>query len=497
MNQELQKSSDSRSLNESHEGNAFANREQLVSGFNDLPSNHSVDQSLQMQRNGELSFAPMADDNLASSVMGDSIFQLPKNIKAGGVDELNSMPGGVFSIAGRTTSDAASTDSRPGQSESDVKNLFGKMSRYTDTEPDHEGGVCRNTRADGSGASTAPGENGTDNASDVQKLINKMGRYDKSLAGDFANSADGGASVLASAMSLQEQMLTDPNLAQDAKLDGSILKMDKQLASLLSTMPGGEQMMSQMMQAEQQALATLEGGAVSPPPIEPPAPQPVPPPELPPAPPPELPPAPPPEQPPTPTPTPNPTPGTGTDMTSIFQQGDSGVSSTQMQHAIDIANALPEDMKQTLLANGGVSLSVLSGFNGGPQGQNSGTSGDFYADSGMADQAEVHELYEMYGQLSNGGAGSWSDSKAVSLADAGMNAAGPSVNNEGDLNDTVGSNQGDGDHMSNAFTADFFATHAGLNHDSYGQDTLALTAQDDPALVAYIAQAQGLTNASA
>ena len=115
----------------------------------------------------------------------------------------------------------------------------------------------------------------------------------------------------------------------------------------------------------------------------------------------------------------------------------------------------------------------------------------------MADQAEVHELYEMYGQLSGGGAGSWSDAKAVSLSDAGMNAAGPSVNNEGDLNDTVGNIQGDGDHMSNAFTADFFATHAGLNQDSYGQDTLALTAQDDPSLVAYIAQAQGLTNASA
>ncbi len=484
MNQELQKSSDSLSLNESREGNSFANREQLVSGFNDLPSNHSVDQSLQMQQNGELSFAPMADDNLASSVMGDSIFQQPRN-----------MPGGVFSITDSTTSDAASTDSRPGQSESDVKNLFGRMARYTDTEPDQEGGVGKNTRADRNDASTPAGENGTDSASDVQKLINKMGKYDKSLAGDFANSADGGASVLASAMSLQEQMLTDPNLAQDAKLDGSMLKMDKQLASLISTMPGGEQMMSQMMQSEQQSLATLEGGAVTPPPIEPPIepppPQPVPPPEQPPAPPPEQPPAPTP----TPNPTPNPTPGT--DMSSIFQQGDSGVSSVQMQHAIDIANALPEDMKQTLLANGGVSLSVLSGFNGGPQGQNSGTTGDFYADSGMADQAEVHELYEMYGQISNGGAGSWSDSKAVSLADAGMNAAGPSVNNEGDLNDTVGNNQGDGDHMSNAFTADFFATHPGLNQDSYGQDTLALTAQDDPALVAYIAQAQGLTNASA
>jgi|694.fasta_scaffold112444_2 hypothetical protein len=190
-----------------------------------------------------------------------------------------------------------------------------------------------------------------------------------------------------------------------------------------------------------------------------------------------------------------PTPGnSGTDLSSLFSAGDSGVTTQEMQHARDIANALPEDMKQALLANH-VQLSIESGFSGGAQGQNSGTIGSFYADSGMADQSEVHELYEMYGQVTSGGAGSWSDSKAVGLADNGLNAAGSTAYNEGDLNDTVGTVQGDGDHLSNAFVADFFASHPGLNQDQIGQGTLALVSQDDPSLVAYIAQSQGLTQA--
>jgi len=66
------------------------------------------------------------------------------------------------------------------------------------------------------------------------------------------------------------------------------------------------------------------------------------------------------------------------------------------------------------------------------------------------------------------------------------------VQNEG-LADTVGTTQGDGDHMSYAFTADFFATHPGLYQDSIGQNRLSLVAKDDPTLTAYIANAQNLT----
>ncbi len=276
------------------------------------------------------------------------------------------------------------------------------------------------------------------------------------------------------------------------------------LAGLLGRLPGGEQLMAQILQTEKQMLGAIGCGATPPveplppsdqppsyvpPSDQPPAPQPVPSPE-------PIPfPFPTPSPEPVPSPEPTPNPSSGTDMSSAFERG-AGVTDAEYQHAIDIANALPEGMKQVLMANGGISMSVLGGFDGGAQGQNNGTYGQFYADSGMADQAEVHELYEMYGQLSNGGPGSWSDETALALADAGMRAAGDSVYYEGDLNDTVGELQGDGDHLSNAFTADFFATHPGLNHDSYGQDTLALVAQDDPTLTAYVAKAQGLVDAA-
>lgn len=196
-------------------------------------------------------------------------------------------------------------------------------------------------------------------------------------------------------------------------------------------------------------------------------------------------------------PSPTPTPNKGTDLTSLITAGDSGVTSQELQHARDIANALPENMKKTLLANH-IRLSVQSGFTAGEaQGQNSGIEGMFYADSGMADQSEVHELYEMYGQLTSNGPGSWSDAQAVRLADSGIRAAGQAAYYEGDLNDTIGSVQGDGDHLSNAFAADFFATHPDLLQDRYGQDTLIQVAKDDPTLTAYVAQATGLQQAQA
>jgi hypothetical protein len=77
----------------------------------------------------------------------------------------------------------------------------------------------------------------------------------------------------------------------------------------------------------------------------------------------------------------------------------------------------------------------------------------------------------------------------------------------GDLNDTIpGPNgvnttgetmTGNGDLMSNAFVADFFATNPGLDQDTVGQSVLQSTEADAPALEAYIAQAQGLTNVDA
>lgn len=181
----------------------------------------------------------------------------------------------------------------------------------------------------------------------------------------------------------------------------------------------------------------------------------------------------------------------GTDLSSIFSRGDSGVSQQQLQHAIDLANALPEDMKKGLLA-AGVKMTVDSGFNGGAQGSNNGRYGTFYADSGMADQAEIHELYEMYGQTV-GGAGSWGDQKGLAMADACMSTT--DCSSEGDLNDTVGRVKGDGDHMSNAFVADFFATHPDLLQDTYGRSVLQRVAKNDPALLAYIAQQTGMETA--
>ncbi len=513
MSHEAQKLSDSQSYAEVTRGNGFANREQLVSGFSALPSNHSFDQSLRVRGDGQIGFAPLADDNLAASVMGAGLFHAAHgNDAQNPATAANQQPesalvrnflGRMADFSSNQPQESVGARTRSGRSEaagddrSDRHSGYRAHEHHTGNRGNH-GGSDRVHRGDST-------KGGTHEATSVQQLLDDMGKFDSELVKDFSCAPDGGISPLTSALDLQETMLRDPNLANNAQLDSTILKLDKQLASLLSRIPGGEQLMNQILQAEQQALTNLGAGTSAPlepsqlppcdqPPSTPPAAEPVFPYDQPPSPTPR------PAPVPTPVPTPEPTPGPvqgGIDMSSVFHKGDSGVSAAEFQHAIDIANALPEQMKQVLLANGGIDMSVLSGFNGGPQGQNNGTSGEFYADSGMGDQAEVHELYEMYGQLSDGGLGSWSDSTAVAMSDAGMDAAGPSVYNEGDLNDTVGGRHGDGDHLSNAFTADFFATHPGLNHDSYGASTLEQTALDDPALTAYVAKVMGLTDVNA
>src|SRR5947209_3666999 len=91
MNRELQQTGDN--CRESSTLN-FSQRDQLVSGFNDLPSNHSVDQTFNMGRGGELTFAPMVDDNLASSVLGDGLFQKGSGTTTGA----DKRPGGIFSV---------------------------------------------------------------------------------------------------------------------------------------------------------------------------------------------------------------------------------------------------------------------------------------------------------------------------------------------------------------------------------------------------------------
>jgi hypothetical protein len=128
----------------------------------------------------------------------------------------------------------------------------------------------------------------------------------------------------------------------------------------------------------------------------------------------------------------------------------------------------------------------------------------------MTDQALVHELYEMVGQISPSTiAGSWNDAKAVKIADKDtariLNGNGE---DPGDLNDTLSEVQfangfqdpnnvhGDGDLMSNAFVADFYATNQSLYQDKIGGSTLLTTIQNAPDLVSYIAKAQGLTDAA-
>jgi hypothetical protein len=116
----------------------------------------------------------------------------------------------------------------------------------------------------------------------------------------------------------------------------------------------------------------------------------------------------------------------------------------------------------------------------------------------------------MAGQEAPSLAGSWGDMTAVGLSDNAMqnimNGTAPG-GDPGDLNDTIpGPNgvnttgetiTGNGDLMSNAFVADFFASHPGLDQDQVGQNVLQSTEADAPALEAYIAQAQGLTNVDA
>lgn len=187
--------------------------------------------------------------------------------------------------------------------------------------------------------------------------------------------------------------------------------------------------------------------------------------------------------------------GGGRDMTSLFTRGDSGVTSAEMQHAIDIANAFPDDMKQALLS-GHAKITLNSGFmNGLAQGQNNGTDGQCYVDSGMFSQALTHELYEMAGQIDPSLPGTWGDAQAVGLADAALRRGLP-AGNPGDLNDTVGQVQGDGDLLSNIFAADFFAAHPNLNQDTVNLGVLQSSVLNAPQLSSYIAQAQSLTDAS-
>lgn len=495
MTHDFQRISEGRCLPDSEGRDTFRKREQLISGFNDLPSNHSFDSSLQMSSDGQLDFAPLSDHRLASSVINEGLFREVNrgSFVDGGPGEVN------------RESERASVDG-----------LFSKLADHAEVRAVDarfaergSGGMLRRITGDRREHSESSGKGGDETESQgsrrgVQRLVEAMEGLDRTIATSFSGTADGGISALASALELQQQMLEDPDLKQHAQLDRSILALNKQLAGLLAQLPGGEQLFTELLSIERQALAAIGSGDL-PPPVESPAgpcpapepapTEPKPTPEPAPEPRPVPKPTPVPEPSPEPQPKPQPNPVDGTDLSTVFRRGDSGVTQDEFQHAVDVANALPEEMKQTLLANG-ISMSVRSGFDGGAQGQNNGISGEFYADSGLSDQAEVHELYEMYGQLSNGGPGSWSDNRAVALADAGMRAVGNSVYYEGDLNDTVGDLKGDGDHLSNAFTADFFATHPGLNRDSYGQSTLSRTVQDDPALTAYIAQALGLVDAA-
>ncbi|HEY9712543.1 MAG TPA: hypothetical protein V6C72_03685 [Chroococcales cyanobacterium] len=339
----------------------------------------------------------------------------------------------------------------------------------------------------------------------VGGLVKEMGRFDQNLASDFGDQSDGGAQALGGAIDAEQTMLQDRALNQNTGVDSQILRGDDMIAEALASVPGGEQMMSQFMQGEQSALATLCGG--DPPnstPIQAPGS------DTPISTPTSTPGGNPPDSTPaasgdTPTPTtpsipggggggdsPTP-PGSATDMSSLFSAGDSGVTSAEMQHAVQIADQLPSDIQQALI-KGGVKMTLNSGYKSGAQGENSGSQGDFYVDSGMADQAEVHELYEMAGQVSGSKlGGTWNDPQAVALADQAMQGNGP---DPGDLSDTVGKYQGDGDLMSNAFVADFFATHAGLDQDTVGQSVLQATNQAAAQLEAYIAQQQGLSNAS-
>ncbi len=203
------------------------------------------------------------------------------------------------------------------------------------------------------------------------------------------------------------------------------------------------------------------------------------------------------------------TPRAGGRTNSIFTV-DSGVSQAQSRHAEAIFNALPSGMQQALL-DGNVNIELAAGWRQGqPQGENNATRGMVYVDSGMTDQALVHELYEMAGQISPTTLkGSWNDAQAVSIADDAtekiLNGQGT---NPGDLNDTLSevnfangfqddrSVQGDGDLMSNVFTADFFATNPSLYQDRVGSKVMQVSVDDTPELADYIARVTGMTSAA-
>jgi hypothetical protein len=173
------------------------------------------------------------------------------------------------------------------------------------------GGSGAGSGADGGGGGS------NESGSALGQFVQQMSIFDQSLTQAFSNSPDGGVSSLMQAMSLEQTMLGDPNLAQDVPLDQSVLGLDQQLSAALGNTSGGEQFLNQFLQNELQALSNLYGGGDTPQPTPspeplPPAPEPIPPsPEpIPPSPEP-IPPSPeplPPSPEPTPAPSPNPAP---------------------------------------------------------------------------------------------------------------------------------------------------------------------------------------------
>jgi hypothetical protein len=185
-------------------------------------------------------------------------------------------------------------------------------------------------------------------------------------------------------------------------------------------------------------------------------------------------------------------PGSGTDMSSVLVAGP-GTTSTDVQHATSVLDSLPAAVQQALLQNG-AQIEIESGFQpGDPEGENNGYQGLVYTDSGMENQALIHEASEMAGQLTSGVPGLWDDPKAIQMADQAMTS--PGFKDPGDLNDTIGSVYGDGDLISNIIAGlvqkDNPSATAG---DTIGQSIEQTSIQDAPQLTAYIAQSLGIND---
>jgi hypothetical protein len=189
---------------------------------------------------------------------------------------------------------------------------------------------------------------------------------------------------------------------------------------------------------------------------------------------------------------------------------DPGVTEVQLQKAKAIFTALPASVQHALL-DGRANMELSPGWTyGRPEGENTGSAGQVYTDSGMMDQSLVHELYEMAGQISPTTLkGTWNDSDAVAIADdATSKILKGEKANPGGLADTIAAAHlangfedknrvpGDGDLMSHIFVADFFASNPALYGDSRGNDVLKISVNDSPELADYIARAQGLLSAA-